>query len=167
MANRIYLSIGSNTNAEENLKAVVKHLHDRANVVAVSPVYQSADVLDTDTIYLNAAIIVETPYTLHDAKITIFQAIETELGRKHGGQTVTADIDVILFNQEVLEYGGREVPEPELLKQPHIALPFADIAPDYVHPTDGRTLADIAAALNDGSVQLCEDKTLQNNESDH
>jgi 7,8-dihydro-6-hydroxymethylpterin-pyrophosphokinase len=42
---------------------------------------------------------------------------------------------------------GKQLPDPDVLRFPHIAIPLADIAGEWVHPQSGRTLAEIAADL--------------------
>ena len=56
----------------------------------------------------------------------------------------TIDIDIMLFNNDVLTAGHRHVPDPEVLERPFVAIPLAEIAPDYVHPETGQTLKEIA-----------------------
>ncbi len=65
----------------------------------------------------------------------------------------TIDVDISLFNDEVLTLGKRRIPDPEILLYPHIAVPLADVAPDYRHPETGETLADIAARMIASSEQ--------------
>jgi 2-amino-4-hydroxy-6-hydroxymethyldihydropteridine diphosphokinase len=44
--------------------------------------------------------------------------------------------------------GKLRIPDPEIVCYPHIALPLADLAPDYRHPETGETLAQIAARVS-------------------
>jgi GTP cyclohydrolase I len=76
--------------------------------------------------------------------------IEEELGRvrtsdKNAPRTI--DLDVSLYNDEVLEFGQRRIPDPELVRFSHIARPLADLAPRYRHPQTGETLEEIARRL--------------------
>jgi 7,8-dihydro-6-hydroxymethylpterin-pyrophosphokinase len=45
----------------------------------------------------------------------------------------------------VFDLAGRHIPDPDVLRYPHLAVPLADIAPDWRHPETGQTLADIVA----------------------
>jgi 7,8-dihydro-6-hydroxymethylpterin-pyrophosphokinase len=56
----------------------------------------------------------------------------------------TIDIDIMLFNEEVFSLGQRHIPDAEVLERPFVAIPLAEIAPDYVHPETGQTLRQIA-----------------------
>ena len=40
---------------------------------------------------------------------------------------------------------GATVPDPDIVKRPFVAIPLAEIDPDYVHPIERRRLIDIAA----------------------
>lgn len=150
--NTIYLSIGSNTDPEHNLREMVRLLRARAHVIAVSAVYESADADGSDRVYLNAAVIVETPYDPEAFKVGVLTVIEDRLERTSSGVFVTADMDIVLVNNEVLEYMGRQIPDVGVTKHPFVALPLADIAPDYVHPVTGQTLKAIAAGFADANI---------------
>jgi 7,8-dihydro-6-hydroxymethylpterin-pyrophosphokinase len=83
--------------------------------------------------------------------------IEKTLGRvrtEDRNTSRTSDIDLLLFNRETLQLGERRIPSPEILERPFIAIPLAEIVPDYVHPETGRTLSKIARSLNPRSAGM-------------
>jgi 2-amino-4-hydroxy-6-hydroxymethyldihydropteridine diphosphokinase len=59
----------------------------------------------------------------------------------------TIDLDISLFNDQVFDVGQRHIPDPEICKYPHIAVPLANLAPDQRHPETGQTLGQIARGL--------------------
>jgi 2-amino-4-hydroxy-6-hydroxymethyldihydropteridine diphosphokinase len=120
-------------------------------------VYASTDAAGGDAVYLNAAAIVETTLDAAALKTEVLRPLESALGRERGGAAVTADADIVLFNREVTSYLGRDLPDPDVTTRAHVALPLADIAPDYVHPVSGQTLAQIAAALRSPAIHRRED----------
>jgi len=158
-ANRAYLSLGSNIKPEENLPAAVRELRAFGRVLAVSSVWESAPFAADATTdratrpagsnFLNAAVLLETDLSPGDLYDQVIAAIEQRLGRvrdpydKNAPRTI--DIDLSLFNHDVLEFAGRRIPDPDIIKRPFVAVPLAELDPDYVHPTEGRRLADIAA----------------------
>jgi 2-amino-4-hydroxy-6-hydroxymethyldihydropteridine diphosphokinase len=159
-ANRAYLSLGSNIEPEKNLPAVVRELEAFGRVLAVSSVWESAPYHAVATAqahraaesnFLNAAVLLETELSPHELYHQATAGIERRLGRvrdphdKNAPRTI--DIDLSLFNRDVAEFDGHRVPDPEMLTRPFVAIPLAELDPDYVHPTDGRRLADIAATL--------------------
>lgn len=158
--NTIYLSLGSNTNPAHNLREMVRLLRDRATVTAVSPVYEAADANGGDMVYLNAAVVVQTPYDAEAFKEGVLTVIEDRLERESSGVFVTADLDIVLVNDEVMTYLGRPIPDPSVTQQAFVALPLADVAPHYVHPQTGQTLTQIAAQFASAALTRRDDVTL-------
>ncbi len=149
VTNVIYLSIGSNTAAAYNLRQIVQKLREWVTVVNISPVYAGQDASGGEGVYFNAALCAETPLSPAELKRQVLNPIENLLGRTRNTSAVTADIDIVLVNEDVLTYDGRDIPDPDVLTTAHVAVPLADIAPNYVHPVEGRTLADVAATVAD------------------
>jgi len=146
--NLAYLSLGSNVEPERNLPAAVARLGRWGRVRAVSAVWESAPVGFADQPnFLNAAALLETGLSAQGLRQEAIASIETALGRvrtanKNAPRTI--DIDIMLFNHDVLQVGQRRIPNPEVLERPFVAIPLAEIAPDYVHPETGQTLRQIA-----------------------
>jgi dihydroneopterin aldolase/2-amino-4-hydroxy-6-hydroxymethyldihydropteridine diphosphokinase len=149
-AHRVFVSLGSNINPERNLQAAVQRLASRFHLQAVSPVYETAPVGKTDQPnFMNAAALVETDLDAAALKPAL-QAIEQELERvrtedKNAPRTI--DLDISLFDDLVLDVGQRHIPNPDILKYPHVAQPLADLAPQLRHPETGQTLQAIAGGL--------------------
>jgi len=148
---RVFIALGSNINSEVNIQEAVRRLSSRCRLLAVSPVYETAPVGKTDQPnFLNAAALIETDLTAAELKTQVLQVIEQELGRvrtedKNAPRTI--DLDIALFGDQVLDVGSRHIPDPEIFKYPHIAVPLADLAPQQLHPETGRTLLEIAQGL--------------------
>ena len=149
--NDVFLLLGSNIEKERNLPAAVRLLAKMVDLKAVSPVYESAPVgLLEQPPFFNAVVRIQTRHDAVTIKREIIGRIERELKRvrqadKNAPRTI--DADIVLFNDEVFEYDGRHVPDPDLLKFPHVAVPLADLAPEMTHPETGEPLAEIAARL--------------------
>ena len=162
--NRVFIAMGSNIEPERNMRRAVRLLASRCRLLAVSPVYQTAPVGKTEQAdFLNAAALIGTPLTAKALKSQVLQAIEAELGRvrtddKNAPRTI--DLDIALFNDQVLTLGRRHIPDPDLLHYAHIAVPLADLAPGYRHPETGQTLREIAERLHPEEMTLCTDVVL-------
>ena len=148
---RVVIALGSNIAPEANLREAVQRLAARVHVIAVSPVYETKPVGKTDQPdFLNAAALIETERGAAELKDQVLSEIEHELGRvrtadKNAPRTI--DLDIILYGDQVLEFGGRHIPDPDLLRYPHVAAPAADVAPAYRHPETGQTLRQIADGM--------------------
>jgi 2-amino-4-hydroxy-6-hydroxymethyldihydropteridine diphosphokinase len=164
--NLAYLSLGSNIEPEHNLTAAVVKLGRFGHVKAVSTVWQTAPIGFTDQAdFLNAAVLLETPLSARALREQAIAQVEHELGRvrtanKNAPRTI--DIDIMLFNDDVLMLGQRRIPDPEVLERSFVAIPLAEIAPDYVHPETGQTLKQIGDQFDpaEAAMRLREDVVL-------
>ncbi len=156
----VFVSLGSNIRPAENLAAAVRLLRERCRVVAVSAVYRTAPQGDpAQADFLNAAVKLQTTLTPETFKTEVIGDIECALGRvrdplnKNAPRTI--DLDISLWDDSVFDYGEKpwHVPEPDIVRFAHVAVPLAELAPDYVHPETGQTLAQIAAGLDSSGVQ--------------
>lgn len=153
--NIAFISLGSNISPAENILAAVELLRRYTTVLGVSPVYRSAPqgFLEQDP-YLNMAVKVHTLRTPARFKADVNDRIEAELNRvrdpnnKNAPRTI--DLDISLWNDAAFEYGGKpwQVPDLDILRFAHVAIPLADLAPDLVHPTAKKRLRDIAAEFD-------------------
>jgi 2-amino-4-hydroxy-6-hydroxymethyldihydropteridine diphosphokinase len=158
---RVYIALGSNINSEYNMRVALQRLSLRCRLLAVSPVYETLPVGKTDQPnFLNAAALIETDLSAAELKTKVLQEIEHELGRVHTSDknaARTIDLDITIFGSQVLDLGQRHIPDPDLLKYAHIALPLADIAPQQRHPETGQTLLEIAQQLPVSGIKCRSD----------
>jgi 2-amino-4-hydroxy-6-hydroxymethyldihydropteridine diphosphokinase len=156
--NLAYLSLGSNIEPERNLPAAVAQLTQFGRIRAVSTVWQTAPIGFTDQPdFLNAVVLLETALSAWALREQVIVQIEQNLNRvrtanKNAPRTI--DIDIMLFNHDLLSLGRRRIPDPEVLERPFVAIPLAEIAPDYVHPETGQTLRQIAQRFDPVAVGM-------------
>jgi 2-amino-4-hydroxy-6-hydroxymethyldihydropteridine diphosphokinase len=147
-ANQAYLSLGSNIEPERNLVAAVQRLAQFGRVRAVSAVWETVPMgLRDQPDFLNIAVLLETALSAQALREQAIASIEEALGRvrtENKNAPRTIDIDIMLFNRDVLQVGRRHIPDSEVLERPFVAIPLAEIAPEYVHPETGQTLQEIA-----------------------
>jgi 2-amino-4-hydroxy-6-hydroxymethyldihydropteridine diphosphokinase len=149
---RVLVAMGSNIDAERNLRRAVDLLSARCQVVAVSAAYETEPVggAQVQPRYLNAAAALVTELSAARLKDDVLATVEQALGRVRVADRYAPrpiDLDIALFGDEVLDVGARHIPDPDILLHAHVAVPLADVAPTVRHPEDGRTLAEIAASL--------------------
>lgn len=160
--NVVALSLGSNINKERNLPEAVRLLREMqettepVEVVAVAPVYETAPTgLLNQPNFFNTAVLIQTLLSAPEVKETIIGTIETKLKRvrqadKNAPRTI--DLDIALFNDGAFNYelsdgSTRRVPDKDILRFPHVAVPLADLLPEMPHPETGELLSSIAARL--------------------
>jgi 2-amino-4-hydroxy-6-hydroxymethyldihydropteridine diphosphokinase len=148
MSGRAYLSLGSNVEPELHLRAAIDALRTRFGDVVVSALYRTPAVGFDGPDFLNAAAIIDSdlePQPLNDW----LHALEDAHGRDRSGPRFgdrTLDIDIVLFDDRVLDGDGHlRIPRPEL-KHAFVLRPLAEIAPQVVVPGTGRTIAELWAA---------------------
>jgi 2-amino-4-hydroxy-6-hydroxymethyldihydropteridine diphosphokinase len=153
----VLITLGSNIAPEIHLPRAVLMLRQNHHLVvcAASPVYESAPVNAAGRIapdqaqFLNAAVLIETDYySPFSLKYDVLRFIERCLGRARSADKFaprTMDLDLALYGARVIADPRLTVPDPDILTRAHVALPLADLAPEWVHPVTGQTLGTIAA----------------------
>ncbi|MFZ5637519.1 MAG: 2-amino-4-hydroxy-6-hydroxymethyldihydropteridine diphosphokinase [Pseudomonadota bacterium] len=145
---RAYLSLGSNIDAERNLRSALAALRERFGDVATSVVYRFPAVGFDGPDFLNAAAAIDSdldPFALNDW----LHALEDAHGRDRSGPRFgdrPLDIDIIFYDDLVLEGPGHlQLPRDEL-RHAFVLRPLAEIAPAFVDPRSGRALAALWAS---------------------
>lgn len=141
---KAYLSLGSNQDPEKNLLSAVIALRETFKNVVVSDWFPTKAVGFNGPDFINAAAIIETEWDV----VTLDAWLHT-LEDRHGRRrdvprfsSRTLDIDIIFFDDLVLNGPGNlQIPRPEL-KHAFVLEPLAQIAPDYVNPETGKRLID-------------------------
>jgi 2-amino-4-hydroxy-6-hydroxymethyldihydropteridine diphosphokinase len=156
-----FISLGSNIEPELNLPRALRRLSELGDVIRISNVYENpakGPIEQED--FLNAAVLLMTTLTPTELRSEL-RRIEAELGRdraksfpglsaeeaKYAPRSI--DLDLSLHGVSVLKTAQLRIPDPEIRTQSHIAIPLAELAPDFPHPETGEPLRDIAAALSD------------------
>ena len=147
----VYLSLGANQKPEENLSLGIKIIKEDFKLRQTSALYKTLDVRGQNSsryfINLVAKIEVNLPYPELRAKL---KSIEKDLGREAGNKKdVPLDIDILTYDNDVFFYEGKQIPDPNLIKYSYIAVPLAEIAPDFRHPASGKSIKEILEGLND------------------
>lgn len=140
----VYLGLGSNFEPELNLQLASRELRDRFSLQIISAVYRSAAVGFDGADFLNAVACIETELT-PQVLCTELEFIHDGAGRQRStGKFIsrTLDIDLLLYDQLVLDEPPVRVPREDVLRYSFVLRPLAEIAPDYRHPASGRSFSD-------------------------
>ena len=142
---KIYISLGSNIERDRNTRAGIRALGEHFGELELSSVYESEAVgFDGDAFY-NMVIACDTGEDVHSAN-RILSEIEDAHGRDRSGprfSSRTLDLDLLLYDDLVLDEKGLKLPREEILKNAFVLWPLAEIAPAQVHPLAGKTYAEL------------------------
>ena len=155
-----WLGLGSNVNAEANIRAGIGELEATFPKVVLSPVYASRAVGFTGDDFINLVARVETgmpPLELRD----YLRDLEDRHGRKRDVPKFSdrsLDIDILMYDDLVVYSPKLEIPRYEVLKFAHVLKPLADLDPELVHPTERRSMAELwgASGLDDSALELLD-----------
>jgi 2-amino-4-hydroxy-6-hydroxymethyldihydropteridine diphosphokinase len=152
-----WLGLGSNVNAEVNIRGGIAELEEKFENVCLSPAYTSASVGFDGDDFINLVARVETGMPPMELRHYL-RDLEDRYGRKRDVPKFsdrTLDIDILLYDDLVLLSPVLEIPRPEILKFAHVLKPLADLEPDLVHPGELRTMADIwkSSELDNSSLR--------------
>ena len=143
-----YVSGGSNIAPEANLRLAARELNARFPGARFSHCYRNKAVGFDGPDFINFAVALPTTLPLESLDAEL-EHIEALCGRPPGAkrwEPRAMDLDVLLYGDAVGEIGRLKLPRPSLLEWGFMLGPMAEIAPDLLHPTAGRTMA----ALWDG-----------------
>ena len=152
-----YLSLGSNIAPRfETLQAAISSLYSLlgSDVESVSTIYETEAVASySQADYLNCAIHIKTELT-PEALITSCRKIEFSNGRplnRNKSAPRTLDIDIIFYGDRIINSDKLIVPHPRYADRRFVLEPLAEIAPYYICPDTGTTVADTLDQCTDRS----------------
>jgi len=142
-SHRCYIGIGSNISPHTNLPASVEMLRRHVAIQGYSTAWQTKAVGSEGPDYLNAAVEARTNLPSESLKNRIIRRIERQLGRvrtndKYSPRTI--DLDILIFDDELLDW--------EIWNHAYLAVPLAELLPNYKHPNTGETLKEAAERLS-------------------
>lgn len=155
MPNRAFIGIGSNLgDRKANFLEAVEKIAEISDlrIVKQSSLYESEPHGNARTWFVNAVIEVETELPA-DQLLKRLKAIEAAMGRKrvkgkrYGSRII--DLDILFFNNEVVEKRTLKVPHPRLQDRRFVLAPLSELAPQLVHPKLNVTVSELLASTPD------------------
>ena len=153
----VYIALGSNIgNRFVLLQKAVDLIGSRiGTILSVSKVYETPAWGFESEAFLNACIKIETEQTALDVLDSLL-TIEKELGRdrnlSEGYQARPIDLDILLFNNEIISHERLLVPHPRMELRQFVLTPLADIAAKTVHPQLKKNIEELQQKCEDDSV---------------
>jgi 2-amino-4-hydroxy-6-hydroxymethyldihydropteridine diphosphokinase len=152
MRYKAFIGIGSNLGVPaENCEQAIRLLKATAEieVVAQSCLYESEPVGKVDqSWFVNAVVAIRTsltPEALLDAVLEIEKDLGRERREKWGPRII--DLDLLAYEDYVTSSTGLTLPHPEMTKRRFVLLPLSEIAGDFTHPVENKTILDLLQEL--------------------
>jgi 2-amino-4-hydroxy-6-hydroxymethyldihydropteridine diphosphokinase len=153
---QVILSIGSNQgNRLENIERCLQLIHQEiGTVIKVSKLYEAPSWgFDSDAFY-NCALVLNTFSSAHKILMQVLN-IEERLGRIRsnnlGYQSRSIDIDLIAFDEEVIDSEQLQIPHPLMQNRKFVLLPMQDLNVDWEHPILRKKIAELLDVSPDQS----------------
>ena len=151
--NVIFLLLGSNLGDRKHFLDVAIALiaNEIGAVTNRSSIYETQSWGKTGLPdYLNQVIVVESILSAREVLTGILD-IEKRLGRireeKWGSRTI--DIDILFFNDEIINEADLQIPHPQLHNRRFTLEPLAEIAPLFIHPVLQQNILQLRNNLTD------------------
>jgi len=153
--NTVYLLLGSNlSDRMDSLRKAKEGISSEIGRISkVSSIYESEPWgFFAENSFLNQVVKVETILNAGQVLETILK-IETDLGRerKVNGSYVSRiiDIDILFYNDEIINEDKLTVPHPKIAERMFTLLPLSEINQYYIHPGLHKTIQELVAECND------------------
>ena len=157
-----YLILGTNLgNKLQNLLSAIEHIEEKVGKVSKqSSIYETeAWGKLSEHNYLNQALEIYTELRPEKLLKCLLQ-IEADLGRirKEKWDDRVIDIDILLYDQEIVNSEQLTIPHAMMCERRFVLLPLNEIAPLAIHPISGKRVENLLYDCRDqGKVEklLC------------
>lgn len=153
---QVFLSLGSNIQREQHIRAALDSLAAEFGELQVSRVFESEAVgFDGDDFY-NLVVGIRTELPVGQLALRL-REIEDTNGRLRSGPKFSArtlDIDILTYGDLSGTVDGVKLPRAEIEKNAFVLQPLAELAPERVHPLTGKTFAQMWAEYDKSKQKL-------------
>jgi 2-amino-4-hydroxy-6-hydroxymethyldihydropteridine diphosphokinase len=150
---KVYLLLGSNLGDRLFLlKQAAGYIETQAGtIVQYSSIYETKSWGKTDEPdYLNQVLLINTMLQPHELLAKLLE-IELLLGRKREEKwgSRTMDIDILFYDDMIINEPGLTVPHPQLHNRRFTLEPLVELAPNFIHPVLQKALKKLKDDLQD------------------
>lgn len=149
----VYVGIGSNIEQEKYIRLAVQYLRESFGKqchLLLSPVYKTQAIGFEGDDFYNLVACFETELSPLQVEKKL-KEIEHHNGRRRGQEKFSArtlDIDLLLYDQDIINENGISVPRDEIEKYAFVLSPLADLAPDLIHPKTQQSISEMWRELS-------------------
>jgi 2-amino-4-hydroxy-6-hydroxymethyldihydropteridine diphosphokinase len=147
---RAWLGMGSNIDAERQIRAAIEALREAFESVLLSPIYRCPSDGFEGREFINLVALVETeldPEALRDW----LHDLEDRQGRRRDVPKFSdryLDIDILLYDDRIQDdEEGLQLPRDDIERYVHVLKPLAELSPELVYPGRRETIAELRARL--------------------
>lgn len=149
---RAFIALGANLeDPAAQVRAALADLTGSGDIalVAASSLYRTAPIGADGPDYINAVAAVDTPLPPAGLLSRLF-AVEAHFGRTRSYRNAprTLDLDLLLYDDQVLDGPELTLPHPRLHLRAFVLVPLAEIAPYLALPGRGSVAAWLPAVAN-------------------
>ncbi len=142
---RVYISIGSNIEAEKHVRLAVAELQQHYTRLLLSSVYESEAVGFAGDNFLNMVAGFDTDESVQTVS-AVLHDIEDRHGRLRDGPRFSArtlDLDLLLYDDLIINEDGLQIPRDEITRNAFVLQPLAELDPGLIHPVNGQSMAEL------------------------
>ncbi|MEO0970527.1 MAG: 2-amino-4-hydroxy-6-hydroxymethyldihydropteridine diphosphokinase [Cyanobacteria bacterium J06639_18] len=159
---KVAIALGSNLgDSIAILEAAIKALERMPGIeiIIVSSWYETKAIGPPQPNYINGCISVRTEQK-PNSLLQILLGIEKEFGRirreKWGPRTL--DLDLLLYDDLILETPTLQVPHPRMRERAFVLAPLAQIEPSWIEPVSGKSIKELLKAVDCTGVNLLSNR---------
>ncbi|MGC3964601.1 MAG: 2-amino-4-hydroxy-6-hydroxymethyldihydropteridine diphosphokinase [Rhodocyclaceae bacterium] len=156
-----WIGVGANLgDAADTVRAAIRTLGEQPHcrLLAASSLYRTAPIdAEGQPDYINAVVLLDTalgPTLLLETLL----AVEKRFGRVRSTPNAarTLDLDLLMYDQRVIDHPGLVVPHPRMHERAFVLRPLAEISPDLQIPGQG-PVQELLAGVADQRIERIKD----------
>ena len=151
--NKVVLSLGGNIGdvKETFITAISLLIEEVGEISLISPLYKTkAWGVEDQPDFFNQVLVLNSDLEPKELLKGCME-IELKLGRvrKQKWYERTVDIDILFFNEEIIETSNLTIPHMYIHKRNFVLFPLVDIIPDFKHPLLGKSMEELKKESKD------------------
>lgn len=151
--NKIFLITGGNIgDRKKNLETAAALIQSKiGTIVRRSAIYETEAWGFTDQpAFFNQVLEIQTTFSAREVLNAILK-IEEDMGRKRTFKNAARiiDIDILFFNDEIIDEQNLIIPHPEISNRRFVLAPLNEIEPQMIHPVLKKTMKKLLSESKD------------------